>query len=258
MITTYTQAPVTTRTTTATTTDPEQLIQISLVHGNLRFSRDERLVFFANISSAMDNNNYHLNWTLVYQGGNELSLTNSLTFVTLYDDYCVIDMSLAPASTFDSDVTYFLTAIISLESTNNGYLSNSLNISLNDSPSGGTCNLLVEDVIGDSIDSYKDVSIYVMKSVLNITCMNWTDDDGTPLTYSFSINDSKLLSFGHGRFVAYTGFSTLNFLGSLTSRNFIVLFFSFVFCCVCLFCVVFFLRVWCFVVHLQFHLQSLS
>ena len=126
---------------------------------------------------------------LSYDSSN-LSLTNSLGFVTKYANYCVIDMSLIVSNdsfNFIPNTAYNLTATVTIAistTTSENYISNTLTI-FNDAPSGGHCYLVVDNL------SYDDITnIAPLISVLEFTCSRWKDDDGN-LTYAFSYNDGK-------------------------------------------------------------------
>ena len=171
--------------------------------GNLRYGSGERIVVFAYVNSSMDD--YTLNWTLSYGAETiqNVSLTDSLEFVTIndVDNYCIIDMSkiatgdsftFKPGTAYNLTATATFTTTTTTTETSEDYTSNTLTL-LNDAPTGGKCVLYVngtEYVYGNDTE----VEIAPLQSMLEVVCSRWTDSDhadGNDFTYSFSYNDGK-------------------------------------------------------------------
>lgn len=131
---------------------------------------------------------YDFEWIMEYSNNNDsnndnivqVTLENTVEYVTVSDSYCVIDASQDSSNAFKSSRTYNIFVVVSIDEMDAEFESNVIKMTVNDNPSGGSCDI--------TYDNTNNEEIYALSTLVTIQCTNWQDDD-SPLSYQFAVDD---------------------------------------------------------------------
>ena len=131
---------------------------------------------------------YDFEWIMEYSNNNDsnndnivqVTLENTVEYVTVSDSDCVIDASQDSSNAFKSSRTYNIFVVVSIDEMDAEFESNVIKMTVNDNPSGGSCDI--------TYDNTNNEEIYALSTLVTIQCTNWQDDD-SPLSYQFAVDD---------------------------------------------------------------------